>query len=72
MRFAGWGGPLGGMGRRRVIGGSIDAALQRADRIVRLHWEAIKLVADMLEEHDRVSGEQVDAVLAQTCGGYPG
>jgi hypothetical protein len=57
----------------RTIGGSIDDTLDRADRIVRLHWEAIKQVAEMLDEHDSVSGEQVDAVLAQTCGGsYPG
>ena len=57
----------------RAIGGSIDDTLDRADWIVRLHWEAIKQIAEMLDEHDSVSGEQVDAVLAQTCGGsYPG
>ena len=29
----------------RAIGGSIDDTLDRADRIVRLHWEAIQQVA---------------------------
>ena len=56
----------------RAIGGSVDDTLRRADRIVRLHWEAITQVADMLEEHDSVSGEDIDAVLTQTCrGSYP-
>ena len=57
----------------RAIGGSIDDTLDRADRIVRIHWEAIQQVAEMLEEHDSVSGEQVDAVLSKTFrGSYPG
>ena len=56
----------------RAIGGSIDDTLDRPDRFVRIHWEAIKQVAEMLEEHDSVSGEDIDAVLAQTCGSYPG
>jgi hypothetical protein len=56
----------------RAIRGSVDDTLDRADRIVRLHWEAIQQVAEMLEEHDSVSDEQVDAVLSKTCrGSYP-
>ena len=47
----------------RAIGGSVDDTLRRADQIVRLHWAAIQQVAEMLEEHDSVSGEQIDAVL---------
>jgi hypothetical protein len=54
----------------RAIGGSVDDTLRRADQIVRLHWAAIQQVAEMLEEHDSVSGEQIDAVLVGCVCGY--
>ena len=35
--------------------------------------EAIKQVAEMLDEHGSLSCEEIDAVLSKTCGGsYPG
>ena len=57
----------------RAIGGSVDDTLDRADRIVRIYWAAVTQVAEMLDEHNSsLSGEDVDAVLARTCGSYPG
>src|SRR5262249_54515534 len=48
-----------------AIDGDIAAAHREAVRLVARHWDAIERVADALAERGRLSGAEVDALIAR-------
>jgi hypothetical protein len=48
--------------------GSLADAMREARRLVRQHWDAIERVAAALSERGELTGDEVDALLAEVAG----